>query len=767
MRRVPLLLKVKLADAGTASPLSFGEDASVAFQDRRYTFTQVFRDSIPPRTLQNLAESSATIVLTGPSGSGKTTSLHEILNHHLAGTAEVFVNACEINRNRSFVDLLDNHAAKKYLSSIPLDRQLKRFCLSHRLLRKLVAERATGATSSNPNSSRSCVIVIVHTQHGVLTVVDMMGNEKYVASSAYAKSSTFANSAMSSLTYQLLSGFLAGRSHNLVTNLIFRSHTNGDIKLLLHLDEAGSPDLIRSSLTNLADAVTTLKLGPFSARSPLLQQNVPNYARPTASFLSPSKRMNYRISKPAKPQVKHSRASLPIKQTKLASLVKDLQLQLDIPQSSQADPSENLAVISNHIKHLQSRVAELTDETLRAKNDAQARSESQKNELICLETRLIDLDSRILSLTSRLDDAAASLTHKEQEIRELAEMRDSALKPLSQILEEQKLTAQTAESLRLQISELTSEKQGVMDKLTAAQNLVESRDMELKDAQAKRIAAEEKLIQLQDEVQKSNLELSNLKTERDQIITERDVTIAEKANITDERDSLKIERTQLLKDLDMLKIQKEQMIAENTLLQEQLTMQKESVSSENEQILAQNGTLKLEKSQLAESNAMLKQEKKELFAQLNQLQQAQAKRTGELEARIASDKQQVSRLEKQLQETQASHSSKVAELNETISQLKRSTKKPEFFPELEFTTNNFAGNNFPAIDIFDDHTEYMSGFKKSGQMGPSWAKTPSPRRILQDSGLSNLRSTIDGKGRMEPVNLMGSFRLSPHMPSEA
>lgn len=253
----------------------------VEFAGKTYSFA-----AIQDQAFEIERSSSEVWVLMGPTGSGKTTTLKKYLR--LYASLNGRMSACEVSCNTFFVDLLDGKTRKRYLSHVPVEKQLKESQCLEENIQKVFSLRNTASTKSNAQLSRSCMLVTLKGPGGKLTILDMMGNEKFEANAA--TSNVFANSNVSSITQALLNRTSTKRSSNLVTNMIFNNQSLLKLKFILHLDKAGDPSLIKSSLNNIADVVKGFRVEQ-RAEAVKTESKLPLYARPTAASLSPKKRV--------------------------------------------------------------------------------------------------------------------------------------------------------------------------------------------------------------------------------------------------------------------------------------------------------------------------------------------------------------------------------------------------------------------------------------------------------------------------------------------
>lgn len=136
---------LKMRTASESPQFHISADRAISLHDQTHEFTAIYRDQIPRDALHQLSKNSALLLLVGPASSGKTTSLFEILSYFANLGAHVLFNASEIYKNSTYDDLLDDSVSRKYLSSVPLDTQLKKRSLDLRLVARLMKQLASKA----------------------------------------------------------------------------------------------------------------------------------------------------------------------------------------------------------------------------------------------------------------------------------------------------------------------------------------------------------------------------------------------------------------------------------------------------------------------------------------------------------------------------------------------------------------------------------------------------------------------------------------------
>lgn len=277
-------------------------ETSIRLSGRQYDFCKIFnRGNNDYTDLIEVSEPCSYFIFMGPTGSGKTTTLRKVVDQKLESLEycknEASITAFEVTDNKYVIDLLTVPLKKREQAGSNLEAQLMKKSLSGDLkgiIDKVFARRNTQETVFNKLSSRSCLVISFYHNSQKVTYIDFMGNEKYDRS--LSTSNTFANMNMTSIT-QLLArkSPVAGRSSNLITNLIFNngSVSNGKISIVLNLDPYGDISLSKSILNNIASLVKDFKVNESPNKGACSSETrIPNYARPTISFLSPSKKVS-------------------------------------------------------------------------------------------------------------------------------------------------------------------------------------------------------------------------------------------------------------------------------------------------------------------------------------------------------------------------------------------------------------------------------------------------------------------------------------------
>jgi hypothetical protein len=298
MTSIPLYLKIKSPKKGKETLFETTGERSIILNDKQYDFTKIFNGSNNTyKELIDTFDPCSYFIFMGPTGSGKTTALKQVIYEKTqrleASAKEACITAFEVSENKYIIDLLETPAKKKEYHSSCLESQLHKRKLngdSHQVLEAVFKKRNTKKTAFNSESSRSCLVVTFFYDDKRVIYIDLMGNEKYDKS--LALSNAFANTSMSSIT-QLLTNKVpnGGRSSNLITNLIFKSNSPspGKINIILNVDPHGDITLLKSILNNIATLVKDFKLENTTTNKLDKTPNIPHYARPTISSLSPTR----------------------------------------------------------------------------------------------------------------------------------------------------------------------------------------------------------------------------------------------------------------------------------------------------------------------------------------------------------------------------------------------------------------------------------------------------------------------------------------------
>ena len=298
MTSIPLYLKIKSPKKGKEALFETIGERSIILNDKQYDFTKIYNGSNNTyKELIDTFNACSYFIFMGPTGSGKTTTLKKVIYEKIHGleasAKEACITAFEVSENKYIIDLLETPAEKKEYHSSCLESQLHKRKLngdSHGVLEAVFKKRNTKKTVFNSESSRSCLVVTFFYDDKKAIYIDLMGNEKFDKS--LTLSNAFANTSMSSIT-QLLTNKVpsAGRSSNLITNLIFKSNSSspGKINIILNVDPNGDITLLKSILNNIATLVKDFKLEPTTTNKLDKAPTIPHYAKPTISSLSPTR----------------------------------------------------------------------------------------------------------------------------------------------------------------------------------------------------------------------------------------------------------------------------------------------------------------------------------------------------------------------------------------------------------------------------------------------------------------------------------------------
>lgn len=794
MKPTPLFLKIR----GSSETPQFHlcADNAISFQDQKYEFSSIFQNVIPQDALQLLTKTSATLILAGPSGSGKTTSLLEILRFFTTLGANVLVNACEVNKNNSFVDLIDTNASKRYLSSLPFDNQLKKMALDHRVVSKIMREKVGGSTPVNTPPTHSCLLVNIYHDSKMLTLVDLVANEKFDAGSA----STATKATASSMSRRVLSGSPGGRSQTLMTSLVFRRVSSVNISFIMHLDQEGEPDLIKSSLTSVIQTVQIFSMGPKkTTRTGTTSASVsaiPNYAKPTVSSATPSRPLSsYKVSKPPK-----RRVGVTVQKVReVAPRQRVLLRQRNLASSPVSDLRE-VQQLKETVAHLQSKLSEDKSSYVKSIESLQMQMRSIKNEsLVNLQAGLLNARSGFERVSNELGKQTQLSTLYEEQLTQLKANKSSIDSKL----------AETLQMLERTNDDLTNARESSAEEKRSMAAAFESELKLMREASA---TLEEKIASLTQANNECSSEISQLASERDSLIKETENLRLQIIQKQDEKKLLKeeVEETkrqavsgeestkalhdEILEKLTQLQLLQQQLSSERALLAEKtsglvehmaITKQLlDEIESLKRQVAAQNEEhSKKEELRRQQMDSEAKENRDEIerveslvnditskYEQLQKVRQAHIEEMSALRANLeekeaalaAAQKYQekcfelestIKQLSDKAKQQEVEHEKQVHHLNEELAKARgpaESPKKLMDFPDLDFNNGN---NTFSSIDIFEDHTNY--NFFKPPVTGRS--PIASPTRVLTES---NVRANTDPKPVEKPS--AAALQLAPN-----
>lgn len=590
---IPLILKVR---PGEKSEFECLPSSVISFQEKQYKFSAIYQNDIPEASIDKLTLSSSALVLIGPTGSGKTTTLKSILRRKIDLLKDNTFTVCEVKENRQLIDLLDNGVCKKYLASIPLEKQLKKHKLTTSAIEKVFEVRQTSSTDSNAESSRSCLIVNLHEKSHTTTIVDMMGNEKF--SQSGSTSNTFANTNVSSITQLLLSKTTRTRSSNLVTNLIFNRPTLTKVKFILHLQQSGSPDLIKSSLYNIVDVIKNFRVAEpkVSTREPGQLPAVPNYARPTAASISPRKRTAYKIVKPLRTGSSPTQSKAPKTSTGTRGFSTPLRLNNRGGPRVRATGSQVLNKVTQSLYEEQLKRLRESNKTLE--------DTTKKQEL-----ELEELGKKHADEISEIKSKASSI-------------RIDGLNPLTQHLSSIRQNFDQLVSTHTSLKHKLEEKH---EALNSAESTVKQRDQESSEIQSQLLQLKEDYAKLQDN-HSSELKMLQGKLEsKAGLVSDLQTDLDSKSGDLQKLDLLLAQTRQLLHDTQTALEEKSQimMVIESDLQHKEHMLSESSAANDIkdktiESIKTEAASMKAEKEKMMEMFSGIEQELREYQTMLSE-----------------------------------------------------------------------------------------------------------------------------------------------------
>lgn len=522
---IPVVLRIWALDSSRPHLLKVSSATDITFDDKVYSFAAIHDE--PSKDWHKELTAKGALILIGPTGSGKTTTLKGLMEEFVQ-EPNATVSAFEVSRNSCFVDLLDNKAQKKYMSSIPVEAQIKRVKLSPNVMGTLFSLRLTAPTKANAQSSRSCMLVSLKSATRNLTIVDMMGSEKYDLAGS---SNTFANLNVSAITLMLINRTSTKRSSNLVTNLIFNGILlTKNIKFVLHLDKTGDSSLIKSALNNIADVIRGFKFSrPTNngVKPPTRPDtnSVPLYARPTASSASPRKKLMKR-------PFPGSTTTLPTKQPKITSKA--------LPSQRHAHSKTNLTdrlrrTFTSESNALAKPLAELKVE-LEGANASNLQLKERNDEL---EATINELKETNIRHASEKQKYEVQLEEKEAQVKKLqslvaeaqekeSEHKDEFSRLQQEVKESSDENEELQNRLQEQLSILSEKGEELVQQLNDKAKQINCLSSQL-EVTRKEVAAKDKIIEnLEEEVGALVGSLQEIRRELDSRL----------ANLEEERDEL-------------------------------------------------------------------------------------------------------------------------------------------------------------------------------------------------------------------------------------
>lgn len=571
---VPLYLKVKVNE-GSDPVFDYSTDThSINFNGKRYNFNQIL--SSDNNSLSQLIDISTpnTYVFIGPTGAGKTTNLFNTLQClDFSGS----ITAFELNDNKNYIDLLDDKALKSKID------ELSKHSFNDDVILSIFHSRSTLKTSSNPTSSRSCLVITFYHPTSTTTLVDLMGNEKFDIN----QSNIFANVNVSSITSKLING---NNSNNLITKLIFNG--NSQVNIIAHLDQFGEFGLIKSTLNNVAALVQGFNQKEKEVLSVEKRKfddsKLPSYARPTTSsvvrtspirksarliqrspiktlarstqFLSISSSRSVLAKKAAapslQPSTKHNRigslASLNLSKP-TRSVPKSKLLVPTAPKLSTSSRSTRINAVSKpaivrRVPIVRNASASTTKNVI---NDLRLEIKSLVSKSESLEEERDRNLEQATDLQKQVDELTSNLLGSQEQVSELSNIIENANEKIQQSKDE--ISVLSTENSRL-ISESETTLSLLKDAQTSiiqSNELVESKNAQIEalESQIEELSqtSNEKTTDMSERIEKLTQEISELEKSRQSAnealnsqLSSTSNLVKEKAALSEEISSLKV-----------------------------------------------------------------------------------------------------------------------------------------------------------------------------------------------------------------------------------
>ncbi|KAK6198085.1 uncharacterized protein RJT21DRAFT_116128 [Scheffersomyces amazonensis] len=746
MSNIPLYVHVKGRPLNESDEDSLNNDEVPKFNivsnttlevnDKTFEFNQVFTSPSEFRATinndnnnNNENDTSTCYLFMGPTNSGKTTTLYQLLQHKLHLLTEsktiCFMTAFEITDNRYILDLLNsNNDNAARLNHFNFENQLIKEKLEYKSqLSTVFGKRLTKRTVFNQKSSRSVLIITLYYNNLRTTYIDLMGNEQFstndgnVTPNSQINTNTFANANISSIMQLVLGGkssatTMVGRSSNLITNLIFKKSPHA-LKIILNLDPYGDEKLIRSTLNNIVSLIhrfATLNSNErqsqttTSSSNTNRKRNLPHYAQPTLSSLSPTKkkiRHNFVITKPVSKLFDNSasKKALDALRDQISSIVDSLPINSET-NTEEISPIELLkfkaeTLVALNVQHeADKNRLKVEIDSLIERNDGN--TDIMKN----LQRNLDFVNGELNNNQIELAQRQGKITELEKEITENKLKIENAERDLK---EKEDSITQLHHELTSTLTKLESEIAAYKSKVSTLESESETKTKQINELKSELINKNDHVGKLQSELNKINSQVSGLESE----LNSRTQQVNELQTDLDKRSNQTIELKQKVTQLNNIKSQTEQQLqdAKNKLsnLENNSSSTTQELDQLNNSVTNLTNKNQLVSNELAETKSKLTSMKSELIEKANRisqldsevvsLQQAKTKledklttlksqfehdislkdsRIAELSQQTMSEQTQYKRLESQYFELKSSFETTENQLNLQVRQLQDS-----------------------------------------------------------------------------------------------
>ncbi|KAI5968202.1 hypothetical protein CANMA_002418 [Candida margitis] len=777
---VPLYLKVKgptsTSDQYHQPCFAVTSEKSIEFNDTNYDFEQIYQASETQYPELINSSHNSCIVLMGPTGGGKTTMLKHLISAKLKtfdDNEPVFVSSFEITNNKFLIDLLDsNDTSRKVPFSLlnNFENKLKRKKASAELIKEVLKQRSSKATEFNANSSRSCLVITFFYHNFRTTFVDLMGSEK----NSKFSSNIFANTNISSITQQMVNKQKDVRSHNLVTNYIFK---NKDLKVVLNLDPNGDVSLIKSTLTNIADIVKTFKLE--TVENTVRTRRTPSYTMPTMSSIrgSPQK-LAKRVGVTVKPTPsvkpiprvtasmdrKYSVRKPPVptrSPSKDAKLIEALKMEQSLSKQKYAESISEIKTEIGYFKQETNQMLE-TFQNLRSKLDLLSQANEEKQQ-------------QIVAAKGENDKIVEELDHFKQKVVDYQQNKSGNEEEIARLEAELNRLEQELSVSRNAVSELESFKTNLENKIELSkqeeQKLMDRiRVLNLELDENKKLMASKTydINQLQETIESQNASSVEKENEISELLNAKDELAKRNEALTSELENLKLsfekstvgnnEAQDAVTKLSALVAEKESEIERLHDVEEKLNHLKESHQNESEWATSEMSKLKADmaakqikidhlnslEASLNQQVEQLQNEKQVLESKVNELAQSNKElqlqidsganvnngRIAELEARLLEKNNHANGLSQELQTETSLKSQLKSDLEAAI--LKYQTLQSEF-ATLESNLSNHSNENEDLTNKLTSKTQQLkTKIETITQLEKSVHDSNEQYKLLQD-----------------------------------